>query len=188
MKRALCSLAALILISGCATFSRPHIGIAYDKGDLERVEKARTYRWSLPAPKEINPYNNQSLYLGLVQSEVDTQLAKKGYKPAPGKGGTADLLISYLVMYQNDGTTTTVDKFFGTNRIPEALIVATGRGPSLKYETGTLVIDASDARDHESLWRGAISSVVDRSKPFEAQKKRIDKAVALVMKDFPAAK
>ena len=178
----------LVALAGCVCMtSKPRVlGAAYDKGDLERVSASKTYRWSLPA--ESNPYNNQAMYLGIVKSDMDAQLAKKGYQLAPGKGANADLEVSFLVVYKDEATTAIVDKYFGTNRIPERLIVASGSMASPSYEVGTLIVDAEDARDHESLWRGAVSTKVDRSKPFEIQKKRIDASVAFVMEGFPAAK
>lgn len=188
MKRALLSLAALLLVSACSTTSSkgPIVGIAYDEGDLQRVEKSRTYHWSLPSPSEINPYNNQDIYLALVKSDIDAQLAKKGYKLVPGGG---DLEMSFLLLYKEGATTSVVDQYFGTNRAPERRIVhAMKEIPNPNYEIGTLIIDAEDANDHESLWRGAVSSKVDRGKPFEAQKKRIDAAVTNLMSSFPAAK
>jgi len=186
MKRALFSLATAILISGCCTTGTKMVAVDYDPGDPARIEKSKTYHWSLPNASAINPYNNQDVYLELTKSDIDAQLAKKGYKLVP-KGG--DLEVSYLVLYKNGATTAVVDQYFGTNRAPEHKLVHTvNKLPEENFEVGTLIVDAEDANDHESLWRGAVSSKVDRSKPFESQKKRIDEAVALVMTGFPAAK
>jgi len=188
MKRVLFSLVSLLLISGCAsTIKKEAIaGIAYDEGDLQRVEKSKTYHWSLPGASELNPYNNQDLYLSLVKSDIDTQLAKKGYKLVPSGG---DLEVSFLMLYKDGATTSVLDSYFGTNRAPEAKIVqAMKHAPTTPYEVGTLVVDAEDGADHESLWRGAISAPVDRDKSFEAQKTKIGNAVALLMSQFPAAK
>jgi hypothetical protein len=176
---------ALALVSGCATMSTSKvIGVSYDKGDLQRVESSKTYKWAVA--KSVNPYNNQELYLQLVESDVDTQMSKKGYQLA--KDGKADLKLSYLMIYQDGETTAMVDKFFGTNRVPESLLAAGDHGPKLDYEVGTLVVEVEDARDGESLWRGVVSAKVDRSKPYEVQKKRIAAAVSAVMKNFPTAK
>ena len=188
MKRALFSLATVLLISGCCTTmpKKAAVAVEFDSGDIARVEKSKTYHWSLPSSSEINPYNNQDLYLSLVKSDIDAQLAKKGYKLVATGG---DLEVSFLMLYKDSASTTIVDQYFGTNRAPEhKLAHAMHKLPAANYEVGTLVVDVEDANDHESLWRGAVSAPVDHSKPFEAQKKRIDSAVALVMKDFPAAK
>lgn len=188
MKRAffLLGIALFSSITSCVTTAPKIVGVAYDQGDLARVEKAKTYHWSLPGASEINPYNNQDIYLNLVKSDIDTELAKKGYKLV-AKGG--DLEISFIMLYKSGATTQVVDQYFGTNRKPEHhLIKAVNSVPSTNYEVGTLVVDAEDANDHESLWRGAVSSPVNRNKPYEAQKIRINRAVALVMKDFPASK
>jgi hypothetical protein len=105
MKRALFSLATAILISGCATTGHHKlVAVDYDPGDLQRVEKSKTYHWSLPGASKINPYNNQDVYLELMKSDIDAQLAKKGYKLV-SKGG--DLEISFLVLYK-DGANTQV--------------------------------------------------------------------------------
>lgn len=188
MKRALFALATALLISGCSSVpTKKVVAVAYDPGDLERVEKSKTYHWSLPSPSDLNPYNNQDLYLALVKSQVDAQLAAKGFKPVP-KGG--DLEVSFLMLYKQGATTAVVDQYFGTNRAPERAIVRAMKEvpASPNYEIGTLVVDAEDAGTHESLWRGAVSSKINRDKPFESQKARIDTAVALLMKDFPASK
>lgn len=189
MKRVLLSLATALSISACATTSSkaPVAGIAYDEGDLQRLEKSRTYHWSLPSQSELNPYNNQDLYLALVKTDVDAQLAQKGYRLVRAGG---DLEVSFLMLYKDGATTSIVDQYFGTNRAPErAIVKAMKQVPTPpNYEIGTLIVDAEDGRDHESLWRGAVSSQVDRSKPFETQKERIDGAVALLLKQFPAAK
>jgi hypothetical protein len=189
MKRAffLLGIALFFSITGCVTTAPKIVGVAYDQGDLARVEKAKTYHWSLPAASEINPYNNQDLYLNLVKSDIDTELAKKGYKLVAAGG---DLEVSFLMLYKTGAAMTVVDQYFGTNRKPEHHIIkAVSSVPSSpNYEVGTLVVDAEDASDHESLWRGAVSSPVNRDKPYETQKIRINRAVALVMAGFPAAK
>jgi hypothetical protein len=187
MKLALFSLAALVLVAGCATTAQsPAISVAYDEDDIAQVEKSKTYHWSLPTAGELNPYNNQDVYLALVKNDIDAHLAKKGYKLVT-KGG--DLEVSFLMLYKDGATTAIVDQYFGTNRAPERKIVAAvNRAPDQNFEVGTLVVDAENARDHESLWRGAVSAPVDRSKPYEAQKTRIENAVSVVMAGFPAAK
>jgi hypothetical protein len=188
MKRAftLLGLGLLFSITGCVTSQPKFIGVAYDQGDLQRVEKSKTYHWSLPGSEKLNPYNNQELYLNLTKSDIDAQLAKKGYKLV-AKGG--DLEVSFLVVYKNAASTQVVDQYFGTNRKPEHhLVKAINAAPTPNYEVGTLIVDAEDARDHESLWRGAVSTPVNREKPFETQKAHINAAVALVMKGFPVSK
>jgi hypothetical protein len=188
MNRAFLSLAIALLITGCAaiTHSPKVVAIAYDPGDLQRVEKSRTYHWSLPGASEINPYNNQDIYLALVKTDIDAQLAKKGYKLVASGG---DLEVSFLLLNKEGATTTVADQYFGTNRAPERKILHLAKKlPDPKYEVGTLLVDAEDAHDHESLWRGAVSARVDRSKPYETQKARIESGIALLMSQFPAAK
>ncbi len=188
MKRAfsLLGISFLFAVTGCVTSQPKIVAVAYDQGDLARVEKARTYHWSLPGASELNPYNNQDLYLNLAKSDIDATLAKKGYKLV-AKGG--DLEVSFIMLYKAGATTQVIDQYFGTNRAPERhFIKAVNSVPTTSYEVGTLVVDAEDAIDHESLWRGAVSSRVNRDKPYEAQKTRINRAVALVMSGFPAAK
>lgn len=188
MKCAFFALALALLVSGCSTMMTHTkvVAIDYDEGDLQRVGKAKTYHWSLPGNSQLNPYNNQDLYLSLVKADIDTQLAAKGYKLVT-KGG--DLEVSFLMLYKDGATTSVVDSYFGTNRAPERKIIrAVKKMPTPGYEVGTLVVDAEDANDHESLWRGAVSSRVNRDLPFESQKKRITKAVNLLLTDFPASK
>jgi len=188
MNRAFLSFALALLITGCATIghSPKVVAIAYDPGDLQRVEKSKTYHWSLPGASEINPYNNQDIYLALVKADIDAQLAKKGYKLVAAGG---DLEVSFLMLTKEGATTTVADQYFGTNRAPERKILHIAKKlPDTNYEIGTLLVDAEDANDHESLWRGAVSSKVDRSKPYETQKARIESAIALLMGQFPAAK
>jgi hypothetical protein len=189
MKRAfsLLGISLLFVVTGCVSTQPKVIGVAYDQGDLERVQKAKTYHWSLPNSSSLNPYNNQDVYLNLVKSDIDTELAKKGYQLVPSGGG---LEVSFLMVYKTGADTSVIDQYFGTNRKPEHHIVkAINSVPTPShYEIGTLVVDAEDARDHESLWRGAVSSHVNRDKPYETQKLRINRAVALVMAGFPKAK
>ncbi len=188
MKRALFALATALLISGCSTTMHHAkvVAIDYDEGDLQRVEKSRTYHWSLPTGSELNPYNNQDLYLALVKADIDARLAAKGYRLV-SQGG--DLEVSFLAIYKDGATLSVVDSYFGTNRAPEKKLVrAVKAAPASDYEVGTLIVDAEDARDHESLWRGAASAKVDRRKPYEAQKERITATVDLLMADFPTAK
>jgi hypothetical protein len=187
MNRALFSLAAALLISGCATTSHSPkaVAIAYDPGDLQRVEKSKSYHWSLPSASELNPYSNQDLYLSLIKADIDAQLAKKGYKLVAAGG---DLEVSFLLLYKDGATVSVVDQYFGTNRVPEHKIMKIAKLPDTNYEIGTLVVDAEDANDHESLWRGAISAKVNRDKGYDAQKAKIENAVALLMSQFPAAK
>jgi hypothetical protein len=188
MKRAfsLLGVSFLFALTGCVTTQPKVVAVAYDQGDLERVQKSKTYHWSLPGASELNPYNNQDLYLNLTKSDIDTELATKGYKLV-ARGG--DLEVSFLMLYKTGASMSVVDQYFGTNREPEHRIVKAVKSvPATNYEVGTLVVDVEDAGDHESLWRGAVSSRVDRDKPYEAQKVRINRAVALVMTGLPTAK
>jgi hypothetical protein len=55
------------------------------------------------------------------------------------------------------------------------------------YDEGILMIDMVDAADNELVWRGTATDIIDPDMSPEERTQEINKAVALIMQEFPPA-
>ncbi|MEM1084170.1 MAG: DUF4136 domain-containing protein [Verrucomicrobiota bacterium] len=74
--------------------------------------------------------------------------------------GTADLIVAYLVLVQNNYSTLALDDYFGYGRDSQAIVdkaqtlgVVENERPDA-FKSGTIVVDVIDARTNKLVYRG----------------------------------
>ena len=117
---------------------------------------------------------------GMIQKSIAKQFTSNGL--AYGKGD-ADLVVAYMVIYQEPGMTARYDQFFGYGRDSDAISdLAHTRGaldnkrPDYFRQAG-IVIDVIDSRTNKLVYRNiARGDVIQRASP-GTRAARIDAAV-----------
>ena len=165
------ALAAAIL-SGCAEL---RVGSFIERGmDFTRYH---TYNWS-PDDQLLTGdprLDNNSFFLERLQTDVDTQLARKGFERTTS--ATPDLLLHYHANIWQQLDASAVDqRKFG---------LCADCQPSLYY-AGTLLLDFVDARTNKLVWRGwaegGLDNVIDNQDRME---EKIDQAVTKILQRLP---
>ena len=167
----------LLLFLGALSASAQKVSVGADPGvDLT---KYKTYAWT----KEVastNPIVNE-----IVVSAVDTQLAAKGLQ----KVATDPELI--VVVF---GSTESDIHVSNPSWSPSLNSIATGvavGSQSWLVTKGTLVVDISDTKTKNNVWRGTATQTLDhgptgnRAKDAKNVEKPIRNAVKKMFKQFP---
>lgn len=179
------TLAALLFaaLAGCAAVMS--VGSDYDQGT--DFSGYHTYAWEMPEPASTGDprLDDNPFFDSRVRTAVEKQLAEKGIQPG---GDSPDLLMHYhmfvehrerLDMYRLDKE---IDEPRGYSIFDKPVEMRVN-----PYDEGTLLIDAADARDKHIIWRGwarlDVTDVLDNRDELD---KRIRKAVARIIKRFPA--
>lgn len=125
----------------------------------------------------------------MIQSSITRNLANKGLnRLASG----ADVLVAYLVITGNNGSTEAIDDYFGYGRNAAALhdqaqdAYTSSKNPNY-FEAGTLLIDFLDARTSKLLRRTYVVRPLLRNPPADVRAERIQEAVDAVLQDLRIA-
>jgi hypothetical protein len=114
-----------------------------------------------------------------IQTEIDEQLAAKGWTKGDGTG---DLALSAL---GTTATKTNLNTFYsgmgGWGWYGGGMATATTTQE--QYTTGTLILDMFDASNHQLVWRGVATDTMS-DKP-EKNEKKVEKAIDKLLEDFP---
>jgi hypothetical protein len=174
MKRLSIVLAAC-LVSSCA--SGPVVQT--DRDPAVDISPYRSYAWR-QEPQISNPLLKQR-----IVSEVNAELAKKGWQAAPED--RAEVLLVGNVASREDAT---LDYFYegngwtGWNWRP-GVNSPMQRVELRSFTIGTLVIDAFDASTQRAAWRAVAQGTVPESE--ESRNRDAMKAVHAMFRDFPQA-
>lgn len=124
---------------------------------------------------------------GMIQKSIAKQFTSKGM--AYGSGN-ADLVVAYMVIYQEPGMTARYDQFFGYGRDADAISdLAHTRGalenkrPDYFRQAG-VVIDVIDSRTHKLVYRNFAKGDVIQGASAGTRAARIDAAVAQALAPF----
>jgi Domain of unknown function (DUF4136) len=124
---------------------------------------------------------------GMIQNSISRQFTSKGM--TYGRGD-ADLVVAYLVIYQEPGMTARYDNYFGYGRDVEQIAdVAHTRGalenqrPDYFRQAGVL-IDVIDSRTHKLVYRNLAKGDVIKGASAGTRSARIDAAVAGALAPF----
>ena len=143
------------------------------------LSKYKTYTWS-GANVGPNPVINQTII-----AAVDEQLAAKGLKKVETD---AELTLSALVWTESDMHVSNPSWAPALNSISTGVAVGAQSWPVTK---GTLVIDMSDTKSKDGVWRGTATDTMkhaptgNRAKDAKNVEKPIRKAVEKMFKQFP---
>jgi hypothetical protein len=174
----LIAIAALGLVS-CST------SVDMPKGTSKGYHSARLTVRDPNAPAITDATEKQ--VHGMIQKSIAGQFTSKGM--AYG-GGNADLVIAYMVIYQEPGMTARYDQFFGYGRDADQIAdVAHTRGalenqrPDYFRQAG-VVIDVIDARTNKLVYRNFAKGDVIKGASAGTRAARIDAAVAQTLAPF----
>jgi hypothetical protein len=175
----LISLAALAVLASCSP------GVDMPKGSSKGYQSARLIQRNPHIAAATTPAENQ--VHGMVQCSLAEQFTSRGM--AYGKGD-ADLVVAYLVIYQESGMTADFRDYFGYGRDVDRIVdVAHTRGvienkrPDFYRQAGIL-IDVIDARTNELVYRNFSKGDVVAGASSSARAARIDAAVAAALAGF----
>jgi hypothetical protein len=156
------------VLTGCAsTEVRSYLARGAD------LHSYRTYNWQPIAPTATGDprLDNNRFFEQRVQAAIDEQLAGRGFE----KTTSPHFLVHYHASVAQEIQISSSEHDVTCEECrPEV------------YEQGTLLIDLVDARTGLLAWRGwakgSIDGVVDNQ---EWMERRIDEAVARIMREFP---
>lgn len=172
-------LSAAVLFASCGG----HVDMP--KGTSKGFSSARLIQRSPNLPAITNPTEKQ--VHSLIQRSLAKQFTSRGM--TYGKGDS-DLIVAYMVIYQESGMTADFRDYFGYGRDADEIAkVAHYRGvvdskrPDFFRQAGIL-IDVIDARTNKLVYRNfAKGDVVVNASP-ATRAARIDAAVADALADF----
>jgi uncharacterized protein DUF4136 len=172
----------LLLLFACSAVSAQKVKVSANP--KEDLTKYKTYAWA----------NGMAVANGHVQSlivnGVDAELAKKGFRKVATDAEADFIIVAW---------TTTESDLYATNPswAPALNSISTGiaAAPQTWSVTkGTLVIDISDAKSKNGVWRATASHTLeqgptgDRTHDAKTVEKPINKAVKKMFKKFPTAR
>ncbi|HEX6590446.1 MAG TPA: DUF4136 domain-containing protein [Moraxellaceae bacterium] len=156
-----------------------------------------TYAWGSASdhmPGEDNPRINNDIIAGMVQTALDTGLAKRGYKPA--EKGQAAWLVHYHAGLEKQTQLVTEPMYPAAPRVvcgPYACGGGYGWGyygppeavtRTVTFHEGTLILDIHDATTNKLVWRGTVSDDVNVNKPVNPA--RLQQAIDKLLQKLPA--
>ena len=155
----------------CSTLS---VNTEYDKSAT--FSGLKTYVW-LPAPQKLrdNPRVDWEVLDSHVKSAVDEVLSAKGFSRLTS--GVPDFLVGYNVTLDKKVIATTLDSTYAASRPPG--------WASFDYEEGTLILNILGAETRKLMWQGRARDEVSFVANPEKKKEQINKAVRLMLEDFP---
>ena len=169
------SLAAALLLA-CST-----VKVTVDYDPEEDFTTYRTYAW-LPGTPEASgdPRLDTPMVHKRVHEGIDRTLGNKGFEKADGD---PDFWVAYHLSVERKIDVYTTNRLYGgygwTVSVPETRVN--------EYDEGSLIIDVSDAREKELVWRGIGAGRLRRTpeQDPERQQQDIYQVVDEVLASFP---
>jgi hypothetical protein len=160
-------------------------GVDMPKGTSKGYASARLTQRNPNLPAVSNP-TQRSIH-GMIQNSLRKQFSAKGL--AYG-AGSADLVVAYLVIYQEPGMTTSHEEFFGYGRPADAITdrahergVIESKRPDFFRRAG-IVIDVIDSKTNKLVYRNFAAGDVASGVSDKTRAGRIDAAVAQALTGF----
>jgi hypothetical protein len=178
------SLRALTAAIACLGFVSCSTNVDMPKGTSKGYTSARLIQRdsNLPAPsKDIEKQVH-----GMIQRSLSKQFTSRGM--AYGKGD-ADLVVAYLVIYQEPGMTADYREYFGYGRNADDIAMlahdrgALGSRPEYFRQAG-IVVDVVDHGTNKLVYRGFAKNDVVKGASDSTRAARIDAAVAQAIAPF----
>jgi len=137
--------------------------------------KYKTYKWVvIPGAEQANQILDQQIRLA-----VDTSLVAKGLIKT--EDDKADLYVAYQVSITQQEQWNAYGSGGGWRFGGGVVATVT----STTIQVGTLGLDFYDPSPQQLLWRGQASKTLNPSKDPKKNQKRLNKAVAKLLKNFP---
>ena len=171
----------LFVAAGCAVTD-------FDKS--ANFNEYRTFSWGKSEIKTENPIYNSDLINKNIKATVENEFAKRGIT----KSENADFVVSYHTYTEKKEETNGGYPYFSRYPFFPFGFYPYGFGwgfpygygyggpRTSTYTEGTLIIDITDRKTDELIWRGAVSGNVDNVKSLQ---KQIQKGIKAIMKKYP---
>lgn len=183
LERLLTLILLILFMSGCAS-----VKVQTDFDPAYNFSSYKTYRWATEAELKPDDVLSQNpLLRNRIANSVDSVMAGKGFTKMDS--GDADLVI---VMHAGtkekirvDQTSTSMSRGPGYGWYAPWWGAYGGSTTVSQYTEGTLVIDMVPWETKDLAWRGMGTKTIKNYKDNEKRQKAINKAVALILADFP---
>ena len=160
-------------------------GVGMPKGSSKGYTSARLIHRDAGRPAISNP-TERSIH-GMIQDSLARQFRAKAL--AYGSAN-AELVVAYLVIYQEPGMTTSYTDYFGYGRSADAIQdrahmrgAVESKRPDYFQRAG-IVIDVIDSRTNKLVYRNFTAGDVVRGTSGKTRAARIDAAVAQALGGF----
>jgi len=160
-------------------------GIDMPKGTSKGYTSARLIHRDPSLPAITKPIE-RSIH-GMIQESLARQFRAKGL--AYGSAN-ADLVVAYMVIYQEPGMTASYADYFGYGRSGDAILdrahvrgAVESKRPDFFQRAG-IVIDIIDSRSNKLVYRNFAAGDVVRGASAATRATRIDAAVAQTLSGF----
>lgn len=124
---------------------------------------------------------------GMIQNSLKSQFQANGLQW--GSGG-ADLVVGYMVIYQEPGMTATYDDYFGYGRDSMEISerahevgVTESKRPDY-FRSAAVIVDVVDARTNKLIYRNYAKGDVVKGVSDSTRASKINAAVAQALQDF----
>ena len=177
MKYIISSLVLIFVVVGCASVDMP-------KGTHEGYSSARFIRADSPNPDLAE---SSDIMNAIIQNAIAGVVQKSGMDL---RNDDADLLIAYLLLIQDNVSTTTISDHFGYGRDKGAISdLAHKKGViqgnrQERYEASAIVIDIIDADTNELIYRNFAKRDVLQDITDDERIARVRSAVGEALADF----
>jgi hypothetical protein len=178
----LVAMLGVALLAGCSSYD-----INYDYDVDSNFNSFKTYQWmertmSNASGSAQSAVQNNTLLDKRIKSAADTQLQAKGLTAA---AENPDLLVVYHTGLKNKVDVTDWGYTYAGSYWGGGL----GRSVDVyEYTEGTLIVDLVNAANHELVWRGSATGVVEPGRSPEQVEARINDVVARIFKNYPPKK
>jgi hypothetical protein len=174
--RYLIPLLAGALLAGCSSVPMPK-GNSKGYSSVRFInEKKSALFYESDRSKEVNQQ---------LQQAIAAQFEEKGMDVVE-KGG--DLIVAYLVIIQDNVSTTSINKHFGYRDSDKMVDKVHKRGTRGRYpeyvKRGAIVIDLLDAKTYKLVYRDYAVRGVNSSLPEEERRTKINEAVEETLASF----
>jgi hypothetical protein len=198
MKTTLC--AALLLLIGLLSSCSPSVNVQQKPGvDFSRY---RTYAWAKTDVKSAdsqNPIYKSSLNDQIIQSAINSEMAKRGIRPVQG-AAKPDFYLTYH-LYIEEAERTVANPPAPGYAFPYAMSYR-GRFIPINYsywytspyyntgyrtetyQEGTMILDIIDTRSRSLVWRGSVADPVGNPARIGEE---FAKAAKDILEKFPVA-
>lgn len=160
-----------LMVGGCASVDLP-------KGKVGKYTSARFVK--LDPNVKLAGGNRDGEIDGLIRQGITSRFEQEGLTVSDGD---ADLIIAFLLVTQNNVTTTTVGQYFGSGDDRAKILDVAHKKGVIKsnrieaYEAGAVVIDVVDAQSSKLLYRNFAKRDIDRQRSKEEGKQVLEEAV-----------
>ena len=178
------AVAGLVLLTGCSTLT---VQTDYDTGyDFSAL---KTYAWLEGKAPSNDIRINNSLIINRVVKAVNDRLQDKGYVLVDKD--KADFYVTWFGGIENRIQQETINTWYGYLGYNTAtwryrdFWPGYSRTYTYEYQEGTLIIDITDSRSKQLIWRGTARDYIDKQDTPEQITAGINRAVAEILARFP---